>query len=72
MNQQLQSYARETLKQGLAQLPSEWQLIFKRMYAHNHLEWNINQVVDNMSEDKLDWAMQQVDNSIKKHSANTI
>jgi hypothetical protein len=26
----------------------------------------INEVVDSMSEDKLDWAMQQVNNSIKK------
>jgi hypothetical protein len=66
MNAQLQTFARQTLKDGLAQLPEGWQMIFKRMYAHTHLEWPIDKVVDNMDDDKLDWAMRQVENSLAK------
>jgi hypothetical protein len=65
MNQQLQTYARETLKEGLAKLPEEWQMVFKRIYSHDHLDWSIEKVVDNMEVEKLDWAMTQVSNSVK-------
>ncbi len=35
------------------------------MYS-NDINLDINTVVDNMSEEKLDWAMQQVERSINK------
>lgn len=54
------------MKQGLAQLPEDWQTMFKRMYSHGHLDADINDVVDSMPDDKLDWAMQQVEESLKK------
>jgi hypothetical protein len=78
MNDQLQSFAREELKKGLALLPESWQDKFKLMYGREDTKLRseedireikaipINEVVDSMSEDKLDWAMQQVNNSIKK------
>ncbi len=66
MNTQLQSIARQTIKDGLAQLPEGWQMRFKQMYAHGHLAMPINEVVDTMEDDKLDWAMQQVQNSVEK------
>jgi hypothetical protein len=66
MNNQLQSFAREELKSGLAQLPEGCQHRFKQMYSHGNLDANINDVVDNMPEDKLDWAMQQVEKSLEK------
>jgi hypothetical protein len=74
MNNQLQDYAREQLKAGLAQLPENWQRTFKLMYGRdngkrsveNTVALPINDVVDIMPEDKLDWAMQQVENSLKK------
>jgi len=66
MNDQLKSFAREELKRGLAQLPDNWQRRFKQMYSRGNLDANINSVVDNMPEEKLDWAMQQVYASIKK------
>lgn len=66
MNEQLQNFAREELKRGLAQLPEGWQRRFKQMYSHKNLEADINSVVDNMPEDKLDWAMQQVGKSLEK------
>lgn len=66
MNKQLEDFARKTIKEGLAKCPEDWQVIFKRMYAHGDLEKDINQVVDDMEADKLDWALQQVENSLKK------
>lgn len=66
MNDALVAYARQTLKDGLEQLPESNQHFFKRIYSHDNLELPIDEVVDNMSEDKLDWAMQQVQRSIDK------
>jgi len=66
MNDQLQNFARISLKVGLSKLPETWQYKFKQMYSHGNLDANINDVVDNMPEEKLDWAMQQVNTSIKK------
>ena len=68
MNNQMQEFARKTLKEGLAQLPKGWQRKFKQMYSYGNLESDINDVVDNMPEDKLDWAMQQVENSLAKQA----
>ena len=64
MNDQLQKFARQTLKDGLAQLPKKNQLLFKRMYSHDDLEAPINDVVDKIGADNLDWAMQQVQRTI--------
>ena len=66
MNNQMQEFAKKTLKEGLAQLPDDWQMMFKRMYSHDNLDTPISDVVDNMPDDKLDWAMRQVENTLKK------
>ena len=66
MNQQLQDYARAEIKRGLSKLPEKCELMFKRMYSHEDLTKDINVVVDEMPEDKLNWAMEQVQNSIDK------
>jgi len=41
-------------------------MVFKRIYANSNLELPIDKVVDNMPESKLDWAMQQVENTLRK------
>ena len=61
------SAARNNLVSGLEQCTDEQQLLFKRMYAHGHLDWSIRQVVAHMAVDKLDWATQQVQRTIEKH-----
>lgn len=66
MNEQLQKFARDTLKAGLAQLPTHNHRIFKLMYSHKNLDADINDVVEEIPEDKLDWAMKQVENSLKE------
>ena len=60
MNEELQNYARHKIKAGLSQAPESHRLLFKRMYSHKNLDKNLNDIVDSMEEDKLDWAMQQV------------
>lgn len=67
MNTQLQEFARTTLKEGLAQCSPDQQMLFKRMYANGKLETPINEVVDKMPDSRLDWAMQQVQNTIVKN-----
>lgn len=69
MNEQLQQFARETLKEGLAKLPEDNQKMFKRMYSPENLEADINEVVDNVPVDRLDWAMQQVARTVQEHAA---
>jgi len=66
MNVELQKHARDTLKKDLNLLPENWQLIFKRMYSPNNLGRSIEEAIDSMPEDKLDWAMTQVKNSLTK------
>ena len=66
MNKQLQDYARKTLIEGLSQLPETAQHIFKKMYSHKNLTLPIEEVVENMSEERLDWAMQQLQRSLDK------
>lgn len=74
MNEQLQSYARNALLEGLHQLPESHQEFFKLMYARDDGKRSvedakampIEDVVAAMPDNKLDWAMQQVQNSINK------
>jgi len=66
MNKELQRYARETLKEQLKQCTELQQNLFKRMYSHDNQDLSIEQIVDNMEESKLDWAMQQVERTLSK------
>lgn len=64
MNKELDRYARDYIRINVKKLKDEYILIFKRMYSHNDLEKPIDDVVDKMEADKLDWAMQQVERSL--------
>ena len=66
MNDQLQTIARNTLKNDLPQCTEAQQLMFKRMYAHDNLDLSIKDIIDQIPEDKLDWAMQQVQRTLIK------
>ena len=70
MNNQLESIAREILKEDLSKCTEREILIFKRMYASGKLDKPINSVVNDMPIDKLDWAMQQVSNTLAKRIGN--
>ncbi len=66
MNDALDRYARQTIKEGLSQLPESWQMLFKKLYAKGDLEKPIDEVVDLMDADRLDGAMLQVERSLAK------
>lgn len=64
MNDMLKAYTKQFIKKGLAKCNNKQILLFKRMYSPNNLDADINSIVDNMPEDKLDWAMQQVQRTL--------
>lgn len=74
MNDKLQQYARQCLKDGLANLYEDHRSMFKKMYGRNGgkrsiedaLAMSIEDVVDEMSEDRLSLAMEQVERTMKK------
>lgn len=67
MNTTIEKYARNQIKQLLAQCNEEQQMIFKRMYSHRNLDLPIDAVVDNMPVEKLDWALSQCECTIDKN-----
>lgn len=69
MNEQLEAFARKTLKEELSKCTELEVILFKAMYSHRDRDKPINQVVDDMPTDKLDWAMQQVENTLKHRGA---
>lgn len=71
MNSSLANYARQKIKEGLSQLSEGHQMKFKRMYSHNNLKLSIEDIVKNMPEEKLNWALTQVQNSLKITNKNT-
>lgn len=66
MNKYLEEKGRAYLKEALAECTQGQQLMFKRMYAKGDLSLEINEVVDKMDVNKIDWAMQQVDRTLNK------
>lgn len=74
MNSILRKCAIDYLKSKLPLLPESNQKIFKLMYGchkyHKTAEekeaLDLMYVIDNMPDEKLNWAMQQVENSLNK------
>lgn len=58
---------REKIKLGLSVCTEKQQLFFKRIYSHNDLDKNINEVVDLIDKSKVDWALKQIENTLKKN-----
>jgi len=65
MQPQVKNFIQEELKKGLIQCTEQQQQhFFKRMYSHDDLDRNINEVVDNMEEEKLDHVLRQVETTL--------
>ena len=68
MNKELSTFAREYLKYGLSKLSERHHNLFRRMYGLKRpLDTDINIIVDLMPDSKLDIAMTQVRQTLKKH-----
>jgi len=66
VNDLIESYCRNFLKENIVKLTDPQIMLFKRMYSHKNLEGKIDEVIDNMPIEKLDWAMEQVQKSVNK------
>jgi hypothetical protein len=74
MNDNLKTYAKSQILDGLLKLPEDWQEKFKLMYGRNGGKRSIEdtkammieKVVNEIPEEKLDWALQQIENSLKR------
>lgn len=68
MNETRKAEAKRILKELLAQCTEKQQLLFKRMYSHDNLELPINDVVEKIKDEKLDWAISQCMNTVTKNN----
>lgn len=55
---------RAYLKSLLLDCNDSQQQIFKRMYSPDNLDLHINEVVDNMPDDQIAWAVKQCERTI--------
>lgn len=60
------SQKRSRIKHILHRLDNRQRLVFLKMYANGKLDADINTVVDQLSLEKLDWALQQCKNTYYK------
>lgn len=66
-NETIKNVAKEMLKELLSECTERQQLMFKKMYCHRNLELSINDVVDQIADDKIDWAFTQVERTVEKN-----
>ncbi len=64
MNETLKNSAKDYLKSLLAKCSEAQQLMFKRMYCHKNLDLPINEAVDQMADDKIDWTVTQCEKTV--------
>ena len=62
----IEVFAREQLIIGLQKCTEGQVRLFKQMYSFKNMETDIETVVTNMPEEKLDWALQQVNRTLDK------
>lgn len=65
MNKELSTVARNYLKENIAKCTVGEIHVFKMMYSPVNPELPIDKVVDKMPDEKLDWAMSQIKNTLK-------
>lgn len=74
MNQQLQNFARQQIKDGLELMAPEQLRVFALMYGRkggqrsveDAVAMPLHAIVDEIAPEKLDWAMQQVTRTLEK------
>lgn len=66
-NETIIKLSKDKLKELLSECSDNQQLTFKRMYCHKNLELSINDAVDQMEDEKIDWAMTQVEKTVEKN-----
>ncbi len=75
MNEEIQEFARSTLKEGLADpaITDSNRELFKKMYGQPYdPDLDVDEVVDAMPAGVLDLAMEQVRRTIEKHAQEKV
>jgi len=67
-NEALLKQAKKLLIEGLLQCTEAQQHRFKRMYSHKNLNLSIEEAVDKMDPNKIDWAYTQIEKTLEKNS----
>ena len=67
MNETLKATAKQILKDLLSECTEGQQTMFKRMYCDKNLDLPINDAVEQMADDKIDWAITQCERSVQKN-----
>ena len=63
----IKAYRRQILIDLYNQCTEPQQMIFKRMYSHKNLELGINDIINKMPDDKIDWSIQQCEKTVEKN-----
>lgn len=69
MNKTVDTFIRGEIREGLARLEKSHIHLFKRMYARGDMDKDITDVINEMPQEKLEWALTQVENSLKKRES---
>jgi len=59
---------KDALKNLITQVTEPQQMVFKRMYSNENLDKDIVSVIDDMLPAQLNWAITQVEKTIKKYN----
>lgn len=66
MNKTLADSGKKILKDLLSKCTESEQLMFKRMYCHENLDYSIEMAVEQMDEDKISNAITQCERTLDK------
>jgi hypothetical protein len=65
-NKTLIAAGRKILKDLLPKCTEAEQHMFKRFYSNDDLARSVEEAIDNMDPDRIDWAITQVENALSK------
>lgn len=67
-NETLIKACKQILKDLLVQCSEPQFLLFKRMYCHKNLKATVDEAVDQMDADKIDWAVTQTEKTVASNN----
>lgn len=69
MNEILSKQGKEIIKELLKNCTNDQIHFFKRMYSHHNIELPISEVVDNISDNKIEYAISQCERTVKNNKS---
>lgn len=66
-NKTIINITKKIIKELLLECSNEQQLMFRKMYCNKNLQLSISDVVDQMPDDKIDFALTQIERTLEKN-----